>query len=107
MTWKRQRTTASIDVDVDLHQFDGEELLQGLIDAGWITEDEAEAIHARSRKNDRSQDVLAAKVHFQPSMPDNLMETAIDELRRGRVGEARIYLERYLGHDWAGVLAHG
>lgn len=99
MAWKRQYTHTSIDVDLD--EFSNEELLQGLINARWISEEEAEAIALRAKKNDLSERVLAGT-------PDSdALYEAHWELHRGRIYEAKVHLERFLGHDWLGVLAHG
>ncbi|KAA0684569.1 hypothetical protein DTW90_36125 [Neorhizobium sp. P12A] len=98
MTWKRQRTTARIDVtaNVDLDDFSEQQLLQALIDAKWISEEEAEAIEKRSASK--------SPVSIFVSSYDDELSEARSNLRRGHRSEALIHLERYLGRDWIGVL---
>lgn len=93
MAWKRQRTSRSIDVDVELSDFDPEQLLQGLINAGLLTEVEAVAIAARGGFKKTGENVLSDE-----------MQAARDEIYRGRRTEALIHLERALGHEWIGRL---
>lgn len=96
MAWKKQSTSISIDVDAYLDEFREEQLLQGLIDAKWISEQEAEAIRLRKATDDK-------RSVFQSSDADELDE-ARDNLRRGRKTEALIHLERFLGREWSGLL---
>lgn len=96
MAWRRRGTS----IDVDLSDFDDEQLLQQLIDSRWITEAEAEAITVRAKNRECRAAVLS-------SGPDaDALTKAKDELNRGRVDEARLYLERFLGSEWNGVLHH-
>lgn len=96
MAWRRRGTS----IDVDLRDFDEEQLLQQLVDSTWITEAEAEAITVRANNRKCWAAVLS-------SGPDaDALAKAIDELHRGRVDEARLYLERFLGSEWNGVLHH-
>ena len=97
MPWKRRYTQASIDVDLD--EFDEEQLLQGLIDAKWLSEAEAEAILGRARLAEKSPSPFMVA-----GDPASELETARDYLRRGMRAEARLHLERFLGCDWMGVL---
>lgn len=94
MAWKRQWTTKSIDVDVDLEEFSSEELLQGLIDRKWLSTDEAEAIKNRITSEGKSKE----RMLLDTSTED--IEIARMEARRGRRGEAMIYLARALGRDF-------
>lgn len=96
MAWKIQRTSKSVSVDVELDDFSNEELLQGLIDSKWVTETEAEAIRIRSSK-------CASSSIFKSTDAEEL-DSARDELLRGRRSEALIHLERFLGREWQGVL---
>lgn len=97
MAWKKQRTTVSVRVDTDLDDFSEEQMLQGLIDAGWITENEAEVITARKAADDKRTAIKIA------GDEDELQE-ARDNLRRGNKSEAFIHLERFLGREWSGLL---
>ena len=97
MAWKRKHTQASIEVDLD--EFEEEQLLQGLIDAKWLSEAEAEAIVARARLADKSPSPFMVAGN-----PVSELDTARDYLRRGMRAEARVHLERFLGRDWMGVL---
>lgn len=92
--WKHRRTSTQSYVDIELVDFDDDQLLQGLIDSGRITEEEATAILARS---DKSVRIIKSAV----TSPEEL-EWAVDEMRRGNPREAMIHLERFLGHDFIG-----
>lgn len=95
--WKRRRTQASVMVDVDLDEFDADQLLQALIQAELLTEEEAMAILARGKKN--------FVPHEQIVKPDESaveLEDAREELLRGRKREALIHIERALGPRWIG-----
>lgn len=93
MTWR----TKSTSVDIDISEFDAEQLLQGLIDAGWLTGDEAEAIEARGRDRSKALSFLGGA--------DTEFEDARWHLSNGRRREAAVHLERFLGREWIGVLA--
>lgn len=95
MTWKRKGTSACI--DVDLYEFSVAQLLQGLINTGSITEDEAEAIQNRPSSEEKTRVLAAAPV-------DEELQIAKDCLRRGTRSEALVHLERFLGRDFVGVL---
>jgi hypothetical protein len=95
MGWKKKSTTESVDVEIDLDEFDSDSLLQELIDRNKITEAEAEAINAR-------KDFCAARI-FLPEPED--IETARHALSRGDKAEALIFIERALGRDFIGRLA--
>jgi hypothetical protein len=86
----------SVDVDVDLDDFSEKQLLQGLVDAKWITEQEAEAIEKR-QSTKQGGGILANPI-------DDELEEASSQLRRGNRSEALIHLERFLGRDWIGAL---
>ena len=93
MAWKTVSTYTGFHLD----EFSCEQLLQGLIDEGWLTEDEAEAVLKRRR--------AGAKVNVFSQAADEEMEEALSELRRGRKSEALRHLELFLGRDWIGVIA--
>jgi hypothetical protein len=95
MTWRRQSTSVSVDVDLD--DFSCEQMLQGLIDAKWLTAEEASAITARSS----SAEPLS--IGLSDRQGDDLHD-ARRFLRMGNRQEALIYLERFLGRDWIGAL---
>ncbi|MCS0459487.1 hypothetical protein [Rhizobium favelukesii] len=97
MSWKRQRTSQRIDVEADLDDFDELQLLQALIDAKWISEDEAAAIEKRAAT------IAASAAIFASGGADDFQE-ATACLRRGNRHEALIHLERFLGRDWIGQL---
>lgn len=98
MAWKRERTTTYCGFDMDLDEFSEEQLLQGLIDAKWLSEEEAEAIKQRARSKGESN------VGFLKDMPPDDFEIARLEARRGRRSEALIYLSRALGRDFDQIL---
>lgn len=99
MSWKRQRTSQSLEVsaDVDLDDFSEEQLLQALIDSKWISEDEATAIQKRAATKERGS------IFANGADADELHEASA-YLRRGNRHEALIHLERFLGLDWIGEL---
>lgn len=97
MAWKRQYTSNSISVDVDLDEFDELELLQGLINAKWISETEAEAISKRAK----TRDVKAIPMDADGAE----LSCALDCIRIGQKHEALIHLERFLGREFMGRLA--
>lgn len=99
MAWRRLATERHVYVDLQ-DDFSNPQLLQGLIDAEWISEVEAEAIATRAAAKEK-----AAKVLEIPHDGRADLTIATDYLRRGLVGEARIHLERALGRDWFGVLS--
>lgn len=96
MAWKTQSTRTSVSTDLDLDEFTAEQLLQGLIDARYLSEQEAEAIKMRKAKGDK------------PSFPKDADAAELDEARdfllRGNRSEALIHLERFLGREWSGML---
>ncbi len=96
MSWKVQRTSQRIDVEANLDDFDELQLLQALIDAKWLTENEALAIQKRAATKEKANVFASADA-------DELLE-ASDHLRRGNRHEALIHLERFLGRDWIGAL---
>lgn len=98
MAWKRQSTSKSVDIDVELDEFDECELLQALIDARWISEDEAFSIKARASSTDKKSPVLTSGPDAEELAEANYC------IRRGMKGEAIIHLERFLGRDWIGAL---
>lgn len=102
--WQYQSTEISTDatVDVDLNDFSEDQLLQGLIDSGWLREEEAEIIRQRA-ENPKTSGPRA--ILFANPFDADELEVATSELLGGRKGEALIRLERLLGHAWAGVLA--
>ncbi len=95
MGWQRKSTTQETYVEIDLDDFEDDELLQELIDRKKITEAEAEAISLRNEFGDMS---------IISSQPEDL-ETARDALSRGDRAEALIFIERALGRDFIGRLA--
>jgi hypothetical protein len=93
MAWKRRSTSVSVDVDLD--DFSAEQLLQGLIDAKWISEEEAETIKTRSP---------GAKLIGAPNPVGEDLENARRALRRGNKSEALHFIEYHLGREWIGTL---
>lgn len=95
--WKTRRTYTS--VDIELNDFDKEQLLQALIDANWLTEEEAAAIALRASRKSKEK---------IPVVPDAALseeyQIACDEMRSGRRHEAIVHVERYLGREWIGKL---
>lgn len=53
--WKKRSTSMSVDVDVDINEFEETALLQGLIDSGWLSEEEAEKIRFRAAQTNVSE----------------------------------------------------
>lgn len=97
--WKRRSTENTVSVDVDLSDFDTDQLLQALIDDGAISEGEAAAIKARGRRLGDVEKPSVIRVQ-----PDHVDE-AWNELIRGRKGEALHHIERALGNQWIGRLS--
>lgn len=95
MSWRRQSTIVSVDADLD--DFTEDQLLQGLIDANWLTEDEALVISTRAATKAKTP------LQYGGHQADDLYE-ASRCLRAGRRSEALIFLERFLGRDWIGML---
>jgi hypothetical protein len=95
MTWRRQSTSVSVDVDLD--DFSGEQMLQGLIDAKWLTAEEASAIYARASSS------TTTSIGLVDRQADDLND-AQRFLRMGNREEALVYLERFLGREWIGAL---
>lgn len=98
MAWNRLATERHVYVDLQ-DDFTNPQLLQGLIDAGWISEIEAEAIVKRAAAKEKAAKVIE---HQHDGRAD--LAIATDYLHRGLIAEARIHLERALGRDWIGVL---
>lgn len=96
--WKRQSTSRSSYVDVDLSDFDTEQLLQALIDDGAISEGEALAIKARGTVRGLDKPSV---IGIEPDYVDD----AWNEILRGRKGEALHCIERALGGQWLGRLS--
>ena len=101
MTWERRYTRREVEtsVDVDLDDFDERELLQQLIDVGWLTEAEAVAITARASKKTESPVLDGARIDAVA------LDDALADITCGRRQEALIRLERALGREWVGRLA--
>jgi hypothetical protein len=104
MAWKRQRTSQSVSVnaDVDLDDFSEKQLLQALIDASWISEEEAEAIETRSSA--KGAKAAIGTLEKAAALDDDELYEARTQLLRGNRSEALIHLERFLGRDWIGTL---
>jgi hypothetical protein len=94
MGWQRKSTTQETYVEIDLDDFEDDELLQELIDRNKITEAEAKAINAR-------KDFCAERIFPEPEG----VKTAREALLRGDKSEALIFIERALGRDFIGRLA--
>lgn len=99
--WKRRSTSSTTSVDVDLNDFDSEQLLQGLIDDKWITEDEAADIVARSKW---SRGGSVGEVNLDGERFDRI-RLANHEILAGRRNEALHHIEEALGGDFIGRLA--
>ncbi|MEY9098850.1 hypothetical protein ABIA24_001759 [Sinorhizobium fredii] len=97
MAWKRQST--SVSVDAELSDFDELQLLQGLIDAKWLSQAEAEAISARAKLAERS-----SPLNVSTGADFDTLDRARQYLRMGNRNEAIIHLERFLGREWMGAL---
>lgn len=97
MAWRNQSTSSSI--DVELSDFTEEQLLQGLIDAKWISPTEAEAVMKRAASNE-SGHILFSGSGFDA----DLLDDARRALRRGNRSDAIHYIEHFLGREWIGVL---
>lgn len=97
--WKRRSTSNSVyaNVDVDLDDFDTDQLLQALIDARAISEDEAVRIKKRGKLAQPSGSIFEA-------VPDDV-DMAWTEIQRGRKSEALCHIERALGRKWIGRLS--
>jgi hypothetical protein len=96
--WKQQRTSRTECVEVDLSDFDTEQLLQALIDDGAISEGEAVAIKARGTVRGLDKPSV---IGIEPDYIDD----AWNEIIRGRKGEALYCIERALGNQWVGRLS--
>lgn len=94
--WKSKGTSCSVDVEID--EFSEEQMLQGLIDAGWISKEEAAAIKARGGKLENR-----VSLGTVASENDDLYR-AKTAIARGDKSEALHYIEYHLGRDWIGVL---
>lgn len=94
--WKRRSTCGEVmtHVDVDLEDFQTDQLLQELIDRKVITESQASALLAREAVSIEG-DVI----------PQSELDAAREELARGRKTEALIHIERVLGSRWIGELS--
>lgn len=93
MAWKRRSTSRSIDTEVELSDFDPEQLLQALINYGLLTEDEAAAVAARGDRCSLLDEIAPTE-----------LEVARMDLRVGRRTDALIHLERALGNEFIGRL---
>lgn len=106
MAWKSPRTGKTVcteaQVDVSISEFDEAQMLQGLIDAGWLSDNEAEKIKARAEAKGKS-DVLIAGLPGEAFDPDEMID-AYEHARRGNRMEALLHLGRALGREWYGVL---
>lgn len=96
MAWRRQSTTVSM--NAELEDFEEEQLLQGLINSGWITEAEAETIMLRQQ--DRSLSSPFSMASYDPDYLDSARRAA----RSGNRHDAIHYIEHFLGREWIGVL---
>lgn len=97
----RRSVEAYAEVTVDASDFKGEQLLQGLIDLDWITEDEAERILAAQKGGTAP---AAPPVDAKTQWLNWQRELAESELAVGRKAEALIHIERFLGQRWLGVI---
>jgi hypothetical protein len=97
--WKRRSLSRSTYVDVDLSDFDTDQLLQALIDDDMISESEALSIKERGGVNitPDKKVVVAADA--------DLVDDAWNEVVRGRKSEAVYLIERALGSRWLGRLS--
>ena len=91
MGWERERTSASINIDVDLDEFKTEQLLQELMDRSVITEADAVALNGKKART-------AVKQTF--SIQESYLQDALEAKRRGDRSEALHRLERALGNEW-------
>jgi hypothetical protein len=92
-----RRTYTSVDIELD--DFDKEQLLQALIDANWLSEEEATAIALRASR--KSKDKISV---ISDGAISEEYQIACDEMRSGRKHEAIVHVERYLGREWIGKL---
>lgn len=97
MNWRRQSTSSHVEFEVELSEFSEPQLLQRLIDAGWLSGDEAAAIQKRAKSND------SYALPFSTFDPDHLHDAHRAIMRNNR-SEALHHLERFLGRDWLGRL---
>lgn len=95
MAWKNRRTTKDVDVEIDLDEFEPAELLQALINAKYLSNEEAERLLARGKAQERLD------FDFSAGLDNAELDIAHDELVRGRKQEALVHLERALG--WRGL----
>jgi hypothetical protein len=96
MTWRTKRTS----IDVDLSEFGSDQLLQGLIDGGRLTPEEAFAISERGKQTEKPLPFL---VSDGIAFGDEL-DRARMALARHNKPEALHYIERHLGREWIGEL---
>lgn len=102
MVWGPKSTMVEISsetkVDVDLSDFEADQLLQALIDNEVITKTEAEQLLDRVDDNPFEIDIRFL-------IDAGELEEARADLFSGRRAEAFIHLERALGGDFVGRLA--
>lgn len=92
-------TRRYINVDIDISEFAPEQMLQGLVDAKWLSSDEMHLIAKRAE--DREKQPL--RFSYGPLDLDEV-DFAAAEIAAGRRAEALIHIERALGSNWIGVL---
>ncbi|MCO5092017.1 hypothetical protein [Bosea sp. (in: a-proteobacteria)] len=97
--WKRRSTSGSTYVDIDLSDFDSDQLLQALIDDDMISEAEALSIKERGGVN------IAPDKKVVVAADAELVDDAWNEILRGRKGEALHLIEAALGSRWLGRLS--
>lgn len=98
MAWKRKSTSISVNVDVDLDDITDEQLLQGLINSGIISEEEASTLLNRQKAGVRMTAGSLSDFDF------DLLDRARISLRRHNRTDALHYIEQYLGREWIGAL---
>lgn len=97
--WQRRSTGRSTYVEVDLEEFDTDQLLQGLIDNEMTTEAEALSIKERGGVNMEPDKKVVVAADAE------LVDDAWNEILRGRKGEALYLIESALGSRWIGRLS--
>lgn len=97
MAWKRRSTTVNVNAEVELSDVDKDSLLQALVDANYITKEEAEAISNRATKK--------SPFHIEDVFLADELERARFYARIGRKSDALHHVENYLGRDWIGLLS--